>query len=711
MQNFWRSVNYSSLHHTTYLLVDAARDVDGWWMGCILGCWNGLRELICRAPLILFCVYHPAQRARLQHRYFNLYSTALRVAASRIRAIALKYCASIHPQQFQDPLYSSFTTLFIHAFLNLRERKNSTLNFASAISAFRLHSNSLITVYPEFQPPCGIYGLQAAGNQRSRTRRLTLCDLCNFFSSFHIAVFWFLAFVFAARTNDYVFGQIRRYGGKREFQPRTPPDYPTTRMANSTTTKRVLDTLFHEAACTLRRCALKPPKSDLTKIPPKPDHRNPASLPRIGDLQKHDVVVGTSGTGPGMCTEEEVDICVQRRWRRRRDQQFNLQFPRPGRSSDDDDEDRNTDEGRRGRRGCSRWRGGDGAGPRGLYKQLDKILQFPSPPTSLPLPSTLSYLLLPLLAPFPTSTTIPSTSAGFPTRRFDLYADINLDDPDATQATPRPLSTSQLTYFNITAVIIELRLELNSNIVAFHFTLSLRLRTRFANIKYNLDQHRFNRLNGLDFATELKSLYRLGFGLNGRSPNCTLELVIQLNRPRTQWVHSRRLLYSHALVDESWFRLERINSNYSLRLKPMLDSTLKLDELLTGILNETNAAPLEAYTTAHLKDFRFNLMQTSTSILCSSQTAFGCFGLKALVHRRLVSIFGSKSDAYSYQTGRLSPYSPSRLAPAQVKLLRSYTFTDYLYRLQVGYRFEVGQFALSLHGPALGWFHEPKYLY
>ncbi|KAK6992553.1 hypothetical protein R3P38DRAFT_155708 [Favolaschia claudopus] len=76
-----------------------------------------------------------------------------------------------------------------------------------------------------------------------------------------------------------------------------------------------------------------------------------------------------------------------------------------------------------------------------VLKQPDKILQFPSPPTSLPLPSTLSCLLLPLLAPFPTYINIPSTSAGFPTRRFDLDVDIDLDDPDATRGPCRPLSS------------------------------------------------------------------------------------------------------------------------------------------------------------------------------------------------------------------------------------------------------------------------------
>ncbi|KAK7026590.1 hypothetical protein R3P38DRAFT_3191805 [Favolaschia claudopus] len=65
--------------------------------------------------------------------------------------------------------------------------------------------------------------------------------------------------------------------------------------------------------------------------------------------------------------------------------------------------------------------------------QLDNTLNSPSPPTSLPLPSILSYLLLPLLVPFPTSTNISSTPAGFPSRRFDFGGDIDLDDPDATR--------------------------------------------------------------------------------------------------------------------------------------------------------------------------------------------------------------------------------------------------------------------------------------
>ncbi|KAK7062014.1 hypothetical protein R3P38DRAFT_3167003 [Favolaschia claudopus] len=64
---------------------------------------------------------------------------------------------------------------------------------------------------------------------------------------------------------------------------------------------------------------------------------------------------------------------------------------------------------------------------------LDKTLNSPSPPTSLPLPSTLSCLLLPLSVPSPTSTNISSTPAGFPSRRFDFGADIDLDDRDATR--------------------------------------------------------------------------------------------------------------------------------------------------------------------------------------------------------------------------------------------------------------------------------------
>ncbi|KAK7048607.1 hypothetical protein R3P38DRAFT_3174857 [Favolaschia claudopus] len=75
----------------------------------------------------------------------------------------------------------------------------------------------------------------------------------------------------------------------------------------------------------------------------------------------------------------------------------------------------------------------DGEVVRVLDPGLDNTLNSPSPPTSLPLPSTLSCLLLPLLAPSPTSPDISSTPAGFLSRRFDFGADIDLDDPDATR--------------------------------------------------------------------------------------------------------------------------------------------------------------------------------------------------------------------------------------------------------------------------------------
>ncbi|KAK7000991.1 hypothetical protein R3P38DRAFT_3217522 [Favolaschia claudopus] len=129
-----------------------------------------------------------------------------------------------------------------------------------------------------------------------------------------------------------------------------------------------------------------------------------------------------------MCTEEEVGICVQRRWRRRRDQQVQLAIPTPWAVEvpllDGDD-----DGGGGGEAMSSRLR----RGHRSVASGLDKTLNSPSPPTSLPLPSTLSCLLLPLSIPSPTSTNISSTPAGFPSRRFDFGADIDLDDRDATR--------------------------------------------------------------------------------------------------------------------------------------------------------------------------------------------------------------------------------------------------------------------------------------
>ncbi|KAK7001611.1 hypothetical protein R3P38DRAFT_3216446 [Favolaschia claudopus] len=104
----------------------------------------------------------------------------------------------------------------------------------------------------------------------------------------------------------------------------------------------------------------------------------------------------------------------------------------------------------------------------GVRRELDKTSNSPSPPTSLPLPSILSYLLPPLLAPFPTSTDISSTPAGFPSRRFDFGADIDLDDPDATRtSTTQSLSSSSA------------HVELQHCIFSFNFPLSLRSSTHF----------------------------------------------------------------------------------------------------------------------------------------------------------------------------------------------------------------------------------------
>ncbi|KAK7001603.1 hypothetical protein R3P38DRAFT_3283817 [Favolaschia claudopus] len=64
----------------------------------------------------------------------------------------------------------------------------------------------------------------------------------------------------------------------------------------------------------------------------------------------------------------------------------------------------------------------------------------------------------------------------------------------------RPLSTPQFNFFNIAAVVFKLRRTLNFNIASF---LSIPTSPcapdyNLADFKFNLDQHRFNRLNGLD---------------------------------------------------------------------------------------------------------------------------------------------------------------------------------------------------------------------